>query len=42
MSRDEETFEKPDEFIPERFENLSHDEFKACDPKTFVFGFGRR
>jgi len=37
ISRDEQLYEKPDEFLPERFEKG-----KIQDPRAFIFGFGRR
>ncbi|KAI0027606.1 cytochrome P450 monooxygenase [Vararia minispora EC-137] len=42
MSRDEEMYENPEEFRPERFLNLSTDDLNVRNPKNFVFGFGRR
>ena len=42
MSRDEEMYPDPDQFKPERFMNLSHEEAAEIDPKNYVFGFGRR
>jgi len=38
MSRDEEVYPLPEEFLPERF--LGED--RQLDPKEFAFGFGRR
>ncbi|KDQ14781.1 hypothetical protein BOTBODRAFT_174606 [Botryobasidium botryosum FD-172 SS1] len=39
MSRDEATYKDPNRFYPERFENP---ETAEVDPRTWVFGFGRR
>ncbi|KAF5310107.1 hypothetical protein D9619_010511 [Psilocybe cf. subviscida] len=43
MMRDENVYENPEAFIPERFlESVSPEEERRRDPKNFVFGFGRR
>jgi cytochrome P450 len=43
MMRDDNVYENPGAFIPERFlEPLSPEEERRRDPKNFVFGFGRR
>ena len=42
MSRDEEVYENPDQFKPERFLSLSPTEAAEVDPKNYIFGFGRR
>ncbi|KAH8093138.1 cytochrome P450 monooxygenase [Cristinia sonorae] len=40
MSQDEEVYEEPRKFLPERFMKIDPD--STTDPKNFVFGFGRR
>jgi len=40
MTRDEERYPKPDEFIPERFLGQADDD--ELNPRNLVFGFGRR
>ncbi|GMN58600.1 hypothetical protein TIFTF001_027693 [Ficus carica] len=41
IQRSPSSWDKPEEFIPERFENSSVD-FKGQDPQLVPFGFGRR
>ncbi|KAH0582168.1 hypothetical protein H2248_011819 [Termitomyces sp. 'cryptogamus'] len=38
---DEKTYDKPDEFVPQRFEDTP-DVKSAPDPRELVYGFGRR
>lgn len=42
MSRDDRIYDNPDEFIPERFMDLTPERMELCDPSKFVFGHGRR
>jgi len=40
MTRDESMYKDGDRFFPERFEGIGAE--KILDPRTFIFGFGRR
>lgn len=43
MLRDETIYKNANEFCPDRFgEVASEDEQKLRDPRTYIFGFGRR
>lgn len=43
MLRDETIYKNVNEFCPDRFgEVASEDEQKLRDPRTYIFGFGRR
>ncbi|EED83484.1 predicted protein, partial [Postia placenta Mad-698-R] len=42
ISRDPSIYPDPDAFRPERFEEMDAEKVKACDPKRYIFGFGRR
>ncbi|KAF9805379.1 hypothetical protein IEO21_09066 [Rhodonia placenta] len=42
ISRDPSIYPDPDAFRPERFEEMNAEKVKACDPKRYIFGFGRR
>ncbi|THH23143.1 hypothetical protein EUX98_g8040 [Antrodiella citrinella] len=42
IAHDTAQYSDPDEFIPERFENLDKETSDRLDPKNYVFGFGRR
>ncbi|PSR76830.1 hypothetical protein PHLCEN_2v8211, partial [Hermanssonia centrifuga] len=42
MSRDPVQYPDPEEFLPERFADSSQSEADDYNPRTFVFGFGRR
>jgi len=42
MAQDTRNYPNPDEFCPERFENLDRVWSDRLDPKNYVFGFGRR
>jgi len=35
-------YPEPEDFRPERFENMDTETAKLTDPRNFVFGFGRR
>ncbi|EED83479.1 predicted protein, partial [Postia placenta Mad-698-R] len=41
ISRDPSIYPDPDAFRPERFEEMDAEKVKACDPKRYIFGFGR-
>ncbi|KAK7350659.1 hypothetical protein VNO77_09516 [Canavalia gladiata] len=42
IQRDPENFERPEEFLPERFEKMAEVDFKGQDFQLIPFGFGRR
>ena len=42
MSRDENMYEDPEEFRPERFLDLEPVVLERIDPRKYVFGHGRR
>lgn len=42
MTRDETTYNSPEEFHPERFQDLHNSVTEVIDPRRIVFGFGRR
>ncbi len=42
MLRDEELYPQADTFMPERFLGVSAERMSRMDPRTVIFGFGRR
>ena len=43
MTRDPELFPNPEDFIPERYlEEVDETTAKKRDPRSYIFGFGRR
>ncbi|KAF9801279.1 hypothetical protein IEO21_10160 [Rhodonia placenta] len=41
ISRDPSIYHDLDVFRPERFEEMDAEKVKVCDPKRYIFGFGR-
>ncbi|OSX58687.1 hypothetical protein POSPLADRAFT_1153345 [Postia placenta MAD-698-R-SB12] len=42
MGRDPSLYSEPDEFLPERFQEVDAEKAASQDPRKYVFGFGRR
>ena len=42
MLHDPDRYPEPEKFRPDRFVNLSEAQMSAVDPRSIVFGFGRR
>lgn len=42
MTHDEDVYDEPEEFRPERFLQTVSNERATDDPRNIVFGFGRR